>query len=427
MKKFLFKTAFYLKSKFPDIYYKLLKFVKNRFSSFLGIYPYPFNNELKEVEKVLKSSQWNMAYGRNLSHEYLEEEFCEYVGVKNAIAVGSGGIALQMSMRSLGLKPGDEVIHQVDSCSASAQSVMNAGLNPVFSDISKNSLMFDFNDLKDLINSNTKALIPTHMWGNPENIKEVCDFARSKKLFVIEDGCLSLGANYENKMIGSFGDLGVFSFGCVKPVQGGEGGMIVTNDDNLAKELKSMRHWGDRTIEFGERNVNQLSWNGRMSEIVSAVVREQLKSYPKHLEIIRNHVSSFEFYLKKKEGLRLSLGSGNDIKDSVFTQVVLKINSNILDKNILFELLRKDGIQVWHANFELITSLDLFKNDIWKEWLIKGDINFLDKNYKRQYKNADFIFQKGGLGLGKMNFMNSGNLKNLIRSLEVNLNKSMIR
>ena len=126
------------------------------------------------MEKVLKSSQWNMAYGRNLSHEYLEAEFCEYIGVPNAVAVGSGGLALQMSMRALGLKPGNEVIHQVDTCSASAQSVMNAGLNPVFSDISRDTLMFDFNDLQGLINPNTKAIMPTHMWGNCENIKEVC-------------------------------------------------------------------------------------------------------------------------------------------------------------------------------------------------------------------------------------------------------------
>ena len=190
-----------------------------------------------------------MAYGRNLSHEYLEDEFCKYIGVQNAIAVGSGGLALQMSMRALGLIPGNEVIHQVDSCSASAQSVMNAGLNPVFSDISRDSLMFDLNDLKNLVNPNTKAVMPTHMWGNTENSEEVCDFSKSKNILVIEDGCLSLGASYENKMVGSFGDV-VFFFGCIKPVQGGEGGMIVTNDDCLAKELKSMRHWGDRTIEF---------------------------------------------------------------------------------------------------------------------------------------------------------------------------------
>ena len=284
--------------------------------------------------------------------------------------------------------------------------------------------MFDFNDLQGLINPNTKAIMPTHMWGNCENIKEVCELSKSKELLVIEDGCLSLGASYENKMVGSFGDVGVFSFGCVKPVQGGEGGMIVTSDEGLAKELKSMRHWGDRTIEFGERNVNQLSWNGRMSEIVSAVVREQFKAYPEHLEVIRNQVSVFNSYLEKKVGLELSLGSNNNIQESVFTQVVVKINDENYDKSILFELLKKDGIQLWHANFELITSLDLFKNDVWKDWLYKGNIDFLNSNYKRNYINANFIYKKGGLGFGKLNFMTSSNLNNLIKSLEVNLFKS---
>ena len=427
MKRALFKLAYFLKNKFPKIYYILLKFAKNKFSSFFGTYPYPVRNEIAEVEKVLKSSQWNMAYGRNLNHEYLEAEFSEYIGVPHAIAVGSGGLALQMSMRTLGLKPGDEVIHQVDSCSASAQSVMNAGLNPVFSDISKDTLMFDFSDLRGLLNSNTKAIMPTHMWGNCENINEVCKLSNKKELFVIEDGCLSLGASYDNKMVGSFGDVGVFSFGCVKPVQGGEGGMIVCSDEGLAKELKSMRHWGDRTIEYGERNVNQLSWNGRMSEIVSAVVREQFNFYPKHLENIRNQVIIFNSYLEKTEGLEISLGPNNNIQESVFTQVVVKINDKIYDKSILFELLKKDGIQLWHANFELITTLNLFKNDVWKEWLYKGDLDFLDSNYKRNYINANDIFKKAGIGFGKMNFMSISNLNNLIKSLDVNLNKSIIK
>ncbi len=427
MKRALFKLAYFLKNKFPKIYYILLKFAKNKFSSFFGTYPYPVRNEIAEVEKVLKSSQWNMAYGRNLNHEYLEAEFSEYIGVPHAIAVGSGGLALQMSMRALGLKPGDEVIHQVDSCSASAQSVMNAGLNPVFSDISKDTLMFNFSDLRGLLNSNTKAIMPTHMWGNCENINGVCELSKKKELFVIEDGCLSLGASYDNKMVGSFGDVGVFSFGCVKPVQGGEGGMIVCSDEGLAKELKSMRHWGDRTIEYGERNVNQLSWNGRMSEIVSAVVREQFKSYPKHLENIRNQVIIFNSYLEKIEGLEISLGPNNNIQESVFTQVVVKINDKIYDKSILFELLKKDGIQLWHANFELITTLNLFKNDVWKEWLYKGDLDFLDNNYKRNYMNANDIFEKAGIGFGKMNFMSISNLNNLIKSLDANLNKSIIK
>ena len=106
---------------------------------------------------------------------------------------------------------------------------------------------------------------------------------------------------------------------------------------------------------------------------------------------------------------------------------MVKIDHKIYNKTLLFELLQKDGIQLWHANFELITTLDLFKNDVWKEWLLKGDIDFLSKNYKRKYKNADFIYKNGALGFGKMNFMNTSNLKNLIKSLEINLFKSMIK
>jgi perosamine synthetase len=398
-----------LKEKYPNLYYKIVGLGKKLFKNRLGVYPKIMGNEFKAVKEVLESSQWNMCYGKGLSHEKLEDDFCKFVDMPYAIAVGSGGVGLQMSMRVLGMKPGDEVIHQVDTCSATAFSVMNAGVTPIFSDISLDTLMLDVNDIQNNISEKSKAIIATHMWGNPENMKAIKACAEFNNLKIIEDGCLSLGAVIDNKQVGSFGDLAVFSFGCVKPIQGGEGGMIVTKDEAIARELRSLRHWGDRTTEYGVRDVTQLAWNGRMSEIVSAVVREQLKGYPAHLNFIRNSVFKLDKFLQNFQGIAISLGDNIDINKSAFTQIVFKIDPKILSKASLVNSLKSNGIQVWHANFELINSLSFFKNSSWKDWLINSDFERIEKNYTREYINAENVFNNIGIGIGKMSFLSNSN------------------
>src|SRR6478736_526104 len=264
-----------LKDRYPKLYSRLVSIAKRFLGNRLGIYPRVMGNELKAVEEVLSSSQWNMAYGKGLAHERLEADFANYVGAPFAVAVGSGGMALQMSMRALGVKPGDEVIHQIDTCSATAMAVLNAGATPIFADISPETFMLDQSSVSENSNEATKAVIATHMWGNPENMKMLRELTAKFGWKLIEDACLSLGAIAQGRKAGAWGDTSVFSFGCIKPIQGGEGGMIITSDEGMARELRAMRHWGDRTIEFGVRDVEQLAWNGRMSEIVAAVVREQ--------------------------------------------------------------------------------------------------------------------------------------------------------
>jgi len=121
-----------LKSRFPALYAWLGGVGRVLINRWLGTYPKVMSNEIGAVADVLRSTQWNMAYGKGLVHERLEAAFAEYVGVRHAVAVNTGGMALQMAMRALGLKPGHEVILQVDTCSATAFAVMNAGCTPIF-------------------------------------------------------------------------------------------------------------------------------------------------------------------------------------------------------------------------------------------------------------------------------------------------------
>ena len=182
MLNFLKKIVFSIKTTHPKTYYYLVGMAKRYFKDDLGIYPRIMANEKKAVIDVLNSSQWNMCDGKGLVHEKLEEKFSEYVNVPYAVPVGSGGMALQMVFRALGLKPGDEIIHQVDTCSATAMSVMNAGLTPIFADISKETFMLDLLSVKQNIGPNTKAMIMTHMWGNAEDTQKIVHFAKENKI-----------------------------------------------------------------------------------------------------------------------------------------------------------------------------------------------------------------------------------------------------
>ena len=207
-----------LREQFPSLYHFLVRMAKRFMGATFGVYPRILANEVSAVAEVLRSSQWNMAYGPGLVHERLEAEFAEAVGTRHAIAVASGGVALQMSLRAMGLRPGDEAIHQVDTCSATAMAVMNAGVTPVFADISNHTFMLDSSDVLKRIGPQTRALIATHMWGNPEDMSGLRMLARERGLKLIEDACLGLGAVVGGRAAGSWGDVGVFSFGCIKPI-----------------------------------------------------------------------------------------------------------------------------------------------------------------------------------------------------------------
>lgn len=409
-----------LRGRYPRLYARLVAFARRFLGARLGVYPRPLAGEVAAAAAVLRGSQWNMTAGKGLAHERLEAAFAEYVLVPHAIAVNTGGMALQMSMRALGLQPGDEVIHQVDTCSATALAVIAAGCTPLFADIDERTLMIDARRLPALAGTQTRALIATHMWGNPEDMSAMMRFAAQRGIPVIEDACLALGTRVGTRMAGSVGRVGVFSFGCIKPIQGGEGGMIVTADEALARELRAMRHWGDRTIEYGVRDTLRPAWNGRMSEIVAAVVAEQLKGYPGHLAAMRAAVHEFARFVERIDGLELRLGNTSSIDDCAFTQVVLALDERALgrSKSALMETLAARGVPVWHANFEPINSLTLFREAAWQPWMPRADLQRVQANYRDTFTVAQHAFESGGLGLGKMNFLSRQNLRHLMQQLD---------
>lgn len=405
------------------LFFPRLSFVFERAQNFLlrrpnNQSPHVSSKELKRVAEVLVSPGWNMNYGKGLMHEKLEEEFAAYTGSRYAVAVNTGGMGIQMSLRALGVKPGDEVLHQVDTCMADPYAVMNAFATPILTDISPDTFMMDFEDAEKSISKNTKVIMPIHMWGNPCDMDKVEALAKKHQLHVIEDSCLSLGAEWKGKKTGSTGKTGVFSFGCIKPIQAGEGGMITTNDEALAKELRTLRSWGEMTAEYGIRDHRELAWNGRMSEIVAAVALEQLRGYPVLLEQKREAVTLFKDYLKQRDGIQLIDAGGSGL--SSYSQVVLKLNAATLglSKQELMSNMAHHKITHWHANFEPVNQLQFFTQGNWKNWITHGDLQKAQNNYSRNFSNSERTYSTEGLGLNSAHFVSKKEVQTLITKLD---------
>ena len=246
-------------------------------------------------EKVLEVLESGMlVQGKEVKQ--LEDKIASYLGVNHAICVTSGTATLHLSLLSLGIGPGDEVIVPAFSYVATANVVELVGAKPVFIDIDINTFNIDSSDIEDVISSKTKAIIPVHEFGLSSNISEILSIATKHKLAVIEDAACALGAKEDNKFVGSFGEFGSFSFHPRKAITSGEGGVLTTDDEKLARKIRILRNHGI-DISKGEMDFVKAGYNYRMTDIQAALVScqfdnlNQIISYKQQLaEIYRNEI-----------------------------------------------------------------------------------------------------------------------------------------
>ncbi|TET58646.1 MAG: DegT/DnrJ/EryC1/StrS family aminotransferase [Promethearchaeota archaeon] len=227
--------------------------------------------EQQEVLKVMKSQMLTLLHGEFVSK--FEKEFARYIGVKHAIAVNTGTAALHIAIAALNIGPGDEVIVPPFTFIASASSILHNNAIPIFADIDDKSYTLDPNSVRDKITEKTKAIIPVHLAGIGADMSELMDIGSDNGIKIIEDAAQSIGARCYKKKVGSIGHLGCFSFYPSKNMTTGEGGMITTNDDELAEQCRLLRHHGEPEWYV----YNRLGYNYRMTEIQGAIGRVQLK------------------------------------------------------------------------------------------------------------------------------------------------------
>ncbi len=195
-----------------------------------------------------------------------EQQVAAYLGVKHAIAVSSGTAALHLSLLALGIGPGDEVIVPAYTFPATANVVELVGAKPVLVDVDLDTYNLLADQIEESITPKTKAIIPVHLFGNPADMDTILEMAKKHNLWVIEDAAGALGSTYKGRKCGAIGHLGCFSFHPRKIITTGEGGMVVTGNDELANRIRSLRNHGMQMI-VSHMDFITAGFNYRMNEL----------------------------------------------------------------------------------------------------------------------------------------------------------------
>jgi perosamine synthetase len=225
--------------------------------------------EIEAVNRILESGM--LTQGKEV--EAFEKEFATYIGVKNAVAVANGTAALDLALKALGIKEGDEVITTPFTFIATANAILYQRARPVFADIDPSTYNLDPNAVLESITPKTKAIIVVHLYGQPCDMDAFLQIAEDHRLLLIEDCAQAHGAEFRGEKVGKFGDASVFSFYPTKNMTTGEGGMVVTDRYEVAEKVRMLRDHGQSSKYVHE----ELGYNLRMTNIAAAIGRVQLR------------------------------------------------------------------------------------------------------------------------------------------------------
>lgn len=247
-----------------------------------------------------------------------EEAFAKMCGVKHAIAVSSGTTALHIALLAHGIGPGDEVITTPFTFAATINSILYVGAIPVFVDIEEDTFNIDPAQIEAKITKRTKALLPVHLYGYVCDMDALQAIARKYDLALIEDACQAVMATFKGKMAGSFG-TGTFSFYATKNLMCGEGGMITTNDDEIAEKCRMIRNHGMKRRYYHEF----LGYNFRMTDIQAAIGLVQLQRLSEFTEKRRQNAAYFNAKIESVKTPRVREGY-----EHVWHQYTIRVNGS---------------------------------------------------------------------------------------------------
>ncbi|WP_440952431.1 DegT/DnrJ/EryC1/StrS family aminotransferase [Methanococcoides sp. FTZ1] len=274
------------------------------------------NEEIDAVSEVLASGI--IAEGERVGE--FESAFADYIGAEHAIAVNSGTAALHTALLAHGIGKGDEVITTSFSFIATANSIAYTGAKPVFVDIEAETFNIDVDLIENSITRDTKALMPVHLYGHPAEMKAINEIADDHDLVIIEDACQAHGATYNGQKVGSFG-TGAFSFYPTKNMTTSEGGIITTNDSEIARKARMIRAHGSQ-----ERYLHEMiGYNFRMTDIAAAIGLVQLKKLEGYNNARKRNASKLSERLKDIPGVTVPVIRKGC--DHVFHQYTIRVKN----------------------------------------------------------------------------------------------------
>lgn len=317
-----------------------------------------------DIEKVISEILESGAYINGPYTKKLEERLKEYLNVKHVIGVANGTDALVVTLKSLGIKEGDEVITTPFTFFATAEAISMVGAKPVFVDVRLEDFNIDSEKIEMAITGKTKAIMPVHIFGTPANMDKINEIAQKYNLYVIEDACQAIGAKYKEEMVGSIGDVACFSFFPTKNLGTyGDGGLITTNNDEIASICRALKAHGSGVqgeIAFNllnniqkevseEKNVDDtvynpkkyynylIGYNSRLDELHAGILNIKLDYLDKWNDKRIENAKYFDEKLKNTEFKLMNLDEKNK---NVYHMYILQSEN----REKLIEKLEKSGI-----------------------------------------------------------------------------------
>lgn len=294
-----------------------------------------------------------------------ENNFSNYIGGKNSIAVSNGTVALDISLKSIGIEDGDEVITTPFTFIATANSILYQNAKPIFADVDEQTFNINPEEILDKITNKTKAIIGVHLFGHPFDIKAIREICDDYKLNLVEDSAQAHGAEYEGKKVGIFG-TGCFSFYPTKNITAGEGGMITTNNNEINKLCRLLRNHGQSSKYYH----TILGYNYRMTDIQAAIGIVQLKKLD---EFNKKRIQNADYLNKhiKVDGI-ITPYRDSKVKH-VYHQYVIKLGENI-NREKLMKYLDSKGI-----GYAVHYPIPIYKQSLYQKLGYKDDCPVTEK------------------------------------------------
>jgi dTDP-4-amino-4,6-dideoxygalactose transaminase len=315
---------------------------------------WPIYDELEErlILEVVRSGKWG-GTGRVKLPE-LEEKFAAIHDAKYAVSIANGTVAITIALQAAGVQPGDEVIMPPYTFIATASSALLFGAIPVFVDVEPDTMLLDPEKVEAAITSKTKAIIAVHIAGSPANLTRLKAIANKHGLRLIEDSAQAVGARWNGVGVGALGDLGTFSFQSSKNINAGEGGMILTNDRELADHAWSLANVG-RIREGGWYQHETIGWNLRMTELQAAILLGQLSRLDGQMELRGRNAKLLTELLDDIPGAR-TLRRDPQVTRHAQHLFMFRIDPELADrvnKNDVIRKLNAEGIPVSYGYVSL--------------------------------------------------------------------------
>lgn len=334
------------------------------------------NQDIKEVIRAVRSG-WISSSGDYIKK--FEQSFSKFIGMKYSTSVSNGTAALEIALKSINIKKGDEVIVPNFTIISNALAIIKLGATPKFIDCKLDDWNMNFNEIKKNVTSKTKAIIATHIYNFPCEIDKIKKLCKKNRLFLIEDTAEVLGLNFKNKKCGSFGDISTFSFYSNKQITSGEGGMICTNNKKLFEKNKSLKN-----LCFGQKdrfNHDDIGWNYRYTNLQAALGYSQLKRIK---NIVKKKIKiGTRYYKNLCKNPNILINPPKNLKghENIYWVVGILIKNKKIKAKKVSKILKKLNIET-RPFFYPMNKQDIFKK-----------LNYEFHKYK--FKNSEYLSEYG--------------------------------